>query len=301
MNDISPRMVLDYMAAWIPPKCREHIVVVGSLAAGYQLLDDDSLMMRTKDVDCVVFPRIKAVENGRVITEKLLADGWEPRKSDGRGIPGTSSTPDDELSAVRLYPPQSKNWFFELLTVPASENDSGKKWTRMVLSSGGHYGLPSYKYLSLTTFKPVKTGCGIFCARPELMALANMLENPEIKPARMSGPIEGRQIKRSNKDLGRALAIARLSDESMESWPAIWEESMRDCFPSTWLSEAGSAGSGIRKLLGSEEDLDEAFHTCAYGLLAHTRLTMDQLRISGRRLIQDAIEPFEERIRQLQK
>ncbi len=44
-----------------------------------------------------------------------------------------------------------------------------------------------------------------------MMALANMLEHPKIKSDTMSGLLQGRTIKRSNKDLGRVLAIAYLS------------------------------------------------------------------------------------------
>jgi hypothetical protein len=44
------------------------------------------------------------------------------------------------------------------------------------------------------------------------MALANLLEHPVIGPQTMSTKIGGRTLKRSNKDLGRVLAIARLSE-----------------------------------------------------------------------------------------
>ena len=41
-----------------------------------------------------------------------------------------------------------------------------------------------------STYRPLPTPFGISIARPELMALANLLEHPEIRPELMSGPIQ---------------------------------------------------------------------------------------------------------------
>lgn len=61
-----------------------------------------------------------------------------------------------------------------------------------------------------------------------MMALANILEHPRIKPETMSGLIENRKIKRSNKDLGRALAIVRLyGDVQLDEWLDLWEDAVR--------------------------------------------------------------------------
>ena len=137
---------------------------------------------------------------------------------------------------------------------------------------------------------------GIYIARPEMMALANMLEHTEIKPDTMSGLIQGRTVKRSNKDLGRVLAIAYLSTkedvDSMEKWPTIWRNALQDRFSDEWQSLARETGLGVRQLLESELDLEEAYHTCRYGLLASEPPDMEQLRIAGKRLLQDAIEPL---------
>ncbi|MBN1773936.1 MAG: hypothetical protein JXB32_21940 [Deltaproteobacteria bacterium] len=197
------------------------------------------------------------------------------------------------LPVVRLFPPKSDDWFIELLTVPASEKEKGKHWERLELDDG-HYGLPSFEFMSLATYRPTKTEFGIYCARPEMMALALLLEHPTIRPETMSGLIEGREIKRSNKDLGRVLAIARLSsEEAILSWPAAWEKGLRACFPSRWRALARSTGSGLRRLLDSPPDLGEAHHTCVYGLLRSRPATVEELGISGRRLLQDAVEPVE--------
>ena len=58
---------------------------------------------------------------------------------------------------------------------------------------------------------------------------------------------------------------------------------------------ARQAGAGLRKLLDSPNDLDEARHTCEFGLLASQPPNADQLRIVGQRLLLDAIESLEGR------
>ena len=195
---------------------------------------------------------------------------------------------------VRLHPPNSKDWFLELLTVPDCSSLPGKNWTRLEMQDG-HYGIPSFRFLSVATFNPVKTEFGVFCARAEMMALANLLENPKIKPAPMKGLIEGRQIKRSNKDLSRVLAIASLTaEEHVLAWPDAWGESLREIFPSEWGAHARRTGAGLRELLASEEDLEQAHYCCINGLLASRHVTIERLRLQGLRLIQDAIEPFEQ-------
>jgi hypothetical protein len=290
---VSPRSVLAEVAEAVPSECRQNIIIVGSLAAGFQLLDQDgSLQVRTKDIDCLRSPRIEAAKSGKAIAEKLLESGWQPRDNDK---PGRASTPDDELPVVRLYPPNSKDWFIELLTVSQSEKDTGKRWQRLTLATGD-YGLPSFQFLSLSTFDPVKTEFGIRCARPEMMALANLLEHPELKPTLMSGQMGGRQIRRCNKDLGRVLAIAWLSiarnEDSLIQWPPVWKEGLETCFPDEWRNFARRTGDGLRKLLASQADLDEAVHTCTNGLLANRGVTLEQLRITGERLIRDSIMPL---------
>lgn len=126
------------------------------------------------------------------------------------------------------------------------------------------------------------------------MALANLLEHPKIAPKKMSSLIAERAIKRSNKDLGRVLALARLSGpEAVDSWTSAWVEAMAACFPNRWKPLAGRAGSGIRELLASPGDLEEAAHTCNNGLLAQAQVTSEQLAAEGRRLLLDAIEPLE--------
>jgi hypothetical protein len=301
MSQVTPSKVLAEVAAAVPAACRENIVIIGSLAAGYHFFgDDESKAVRTKDVDCVLEPFHAAVGAGQSITRQLLDAGWQRRMLGDHQVPGDEQTPVDQLPAVRLYPPEAdpdseEAWFIELLTVPETAQGSGKEWTRLPLAEG-HFGLPTFRFLSITAFDPLPAGeLGIRYARPEMMALANLLEHPEIKPDRMSSLIAGLAIKRSNKDLGRVLAIATLADiDDYRPWAKTWHDALQACFPEEWRELARRTGNGLRELLASETDLDEALHTCLNGLLASQPPTLAALRAAGERVLGDAIETLED-------
>ncbi len=109
--------------------------------------------------------------------------------------------------------------------------------------------------------------------------------------------IEGTNTKRSNKDLGRVLAIARLAiarnEDALLEWPELWKGALQQSFPDEWRALAGRVGQGVRALLASESDLEQALLTCVNGLLASRPPTLEQFRIAGQRLLQDAIDPIE--------
>ena len=297
MNFLSPRDVLRQVAAALPEECRDSVIIIGSLAAGYHFFGDDSeSQVRTKDVDCMISPHIKAVPAGRVVAESLLEANWRLREDSEWGAPGSASMPTEKLPLVRLHPPDTKEWFIELMVSPASAADSGRNFVRLE-TRRGHFSLCSFGFLSLVEEQPIRTEFGISIARPEMMALANLLHHPSIGPESMGGLIEGRRIKRSNKDLGRVLALAYLATEQNEDalrdWPALWTAALKNRFPETWAALCGRAGAGLRQLLASQADMEEAALTCAFGLLATYNLTPRMLRIAGLRLGQDAIEPLE--------
>jgi hypothetical protein len=159
---------------------------------------------------------------------------------------------------------------------------------------GGHAGLASFRYLSLTDFEPLPTGYGINYAQPATMALANLLSHQKIGHAAMSAKIGGREIKRSNKDLGRVLAMARLSDGKLDGWPQIWVDALRSRFPNQFDRLAPTVGNGLRALLASENDLEQAVHTCNHGLLVDDAVSVKELELTGLRFMQDVIEIFEQ-------
>lgn len=301
MSQISPSKVLAEVAAAVPKACLENIVVIGSLAAGYHFFGDDpTKAIRTKDVDCVLAPFQAAVGAGQSIARQLLDAGWKRRIEGDHQQPGDADTPVDKLPAVRLFPPgvdpnSEGAWFIELLTVPESPEDHGRKWTRLPLAEG-HFGLPTFRFISITAYDALPADdLGIRYARPEMMALANLLEHPEIKPDTMSGLFANRSIKRSNKDLGRVLAIATLANlDDYRPWAASWQQALQTCFPDEWQTLALRVGNGLRALLESPSDLEEAQHTCLNGLLASQPPSLDALRAAGERVLGEVVETLED-------
>ena len=68
----------------------------------------------------------------------------------------------DQLPAVLLYPPgvdpdSEQAWFLELLTVPESTEDEGRKWIRLPLDED-HFGLPTFRFISITAFDALPAG-----------------------------------------------------------------------------------------------------------------------------------------------
>jgi hypothetical protein len=136
-----------------------------------------------------------------------------------------------------------------------------------------------------------------------MMALANLLHHPVIRPETMSGDhFRGRTIKRSNKDLGRVLALAYLARErdlrdardELGEWHTHMAAALREFFPHKAHELASVAGNGLRALLDSQGDLEEAITTCSLGLLASMEVGSEALRATGRRVLAEVIEPLQE-------
>lgn len=300
-ESVSPAKVIERLAAAVPEECRGNIVVIGSLAAGYRYFGhDENLLVQTKDVDCLLHPFVEAVEAGETITEVLMANGWKYAPTEEFPTPGDDSTPDDALPVVRLHPPGETSWFVELLTAGEKEGDFGRGFVPLK-TSHGRFGLCAFGGIRLTQWNPIATDAGISIARPEMMALSNLLHHKKIGDERMSKPFGGRSIKRSNKDLGRVLALAYLAERDKEDvlleWPEAWENALREFFPSIWQGMARDVGAGLRALLGNNNELEEAHHTCQHGLVAALAPRLGSLRAAGRRLLADAIEPLESKAR----
>ena len=294
---VSPRRVLERVAAAVPPEVHGNLIVIGSLAAGYWLFHgEEAFGVRTKDIDCVLSPHLSAVEKGRVVAEQLLTAGWRPIFPKGITHPGSATTRGDDLPAVRLYPPGESDWFIELLTEPASEAQTGRAWTPLPLADGRYFAIPSFRYTGIATYDAAESEAGLRCARPEMMALANLLEHPFIKP----DLIEGTTDKRSNKDLGRALALARLSrDEAWADWPVRWLVALQARFPRQWRELARNAGSGVRALLASPADLQQAADIANRGLLAGRPVDAAAFTTLSERFLAFVISELEESVQRL--
>jgi len=300
MNEpaLSPGVVLAQVAAALPEDCRDNVIIVGSLAAGYYFFrDDGEAQVRTKDVDCLISPHLTAVQKGVTVADRLFDAGWTIRREGTFTEPGTAETPEADLPVVRLRPPAEDGWFVELLGAPVPGAGEGRAFSRLE-TRHGHFGLCSFGYLALAEERPVETPYGVHIAHPAMMALANLLHHPGIGGERMSGFIGTREIKRSNKDLGRVLALAYLTEaggEEVSDWTDRWAEALQNRFPDRWRGLAARAGSGVEALLGSPSDLDEALHTVNTSLLARRPLSVEALRVTGLRLLDDALRPLAER------
>jgi hypothetical protein len=113
-REVLARSVLDRIAETVPADVRPNIIIIGSLAAAYWLFpEDQKVAVRTKDADCVLSPPIQAVEKGQAVVGALIKSGWRPERQGTFGNPGTSETPDDELPAVRFYPPNESEWYID--------------------------------------------------------------------------------------------------------------------------------------------------------------------------------------------
>ena len=292
---ISPTDVLAQVVDALPEDMIEDVVIVGSLAAGIHFFGGDSdAQVRTKDIDCLLSPHVRAVKSGRLAIERLLDHGWVLRVDEKWGKPGTSQTPVEELPVARLKPSREAFWFLEILGAPGPGDPQSRQFRRLE-TRHGHFALCSFRFLALTEHRPIKVESGIRVARPEMMALANLLHHPEIRPETMSGLIAERRIKRSNKDLGRVLALAWLAvardEDALDRWPALWLEALKLVFSKDWRELASSAGRGLEMLLDArhQEDLEEARHTCVYGLLATDRPGAAAFRATGERVLEEGV------------
>jgi len=73
----------------------------------------------------------------------------------------------------------------------------------------------------------------------------------------------------------------------------IYRKTVSWVYTDEWRELACRVGSGLRELLASPQDFEQAYYTCANGLLSSKPPTEQQLRIAGQRLMQDAIIPLE--------
>ena len=301
MTPLSPEEVLKQIAEALPEECREHVIIIGSLAAGYHYFSGNpERSIRTKDVDCMFSPHAKAVSAAGTVTEQLLKANWAPRAVGKWSTPGTDETPESELPMIRLHPPGergSADWFLELLGAPDTQAQEAKSFRR-VPTTVGHFAICSFNFLALAEWQPISTAFGVRIARPEMMALANMLHHRAIGPELINETTD----KRSNKDLGRVLALAwltqeldnRLGTDTLYEWPVAMAIALQEKFPERAKELALGAGDGIDALLQSPADMDQALAICNRGLMASLEVGRPGFLAIGRRFRQIVLEPLQE-------
>lgn len=290
MNRLDPELLFDLLEAHLPAQVREHVLVVGSLAAAMSYRDQlRERGVNTKDCDVIIHPAGALPEATR-LAATLLDGGWRPLS---KCTPGSKADPISKLSVVRLNPPSSEAYFIELLGLPEPTQTVGKEMIPFEVK-GDWYVLPSFRFMAVLTFER-QTHKGIAYAEPSMMALANLLAHRELGTARVSEPMRGRNPLRSAKDLGRVLALARLETRDVtEAWAVRWLPVLKLCFPNEWQELALHAGDGLRALLLDSAALDDALHTVTIGLLDGKGVTLEQLRVLGDQFLVDVIEPLEQ-------
>lgn len=293
---LTPADVLEQVAKALPPEVRAHVIIIGSLAAGYHFFGEDgAAAIRTKDVDCLLSPHAKAVSAAAVIAQEMRKSHWTQREDAQWGKPGDPSTATEILPMVRLKPPSADGWFLELLSAPPQYQlgQAGKRLER-IRTDEGDYAICSFGYLSLVEYMPLETPYGIRVARPEMMALANMLHHPAIG----DDVIGGTSYKRSNKDLGRVLALAHLAimrdrkngTDEFAQWPITMWHALTQKFESHAGELARHAGTGISQLMASPGDQKQALEIANRGLLASLDIGLPAINATANRLQVEVIE-----------
>jgi hypothetical protein len=288
VNRLDPEKLFELIARDVPQSLHQHLFVTGSLAAAYHYKAQlQGQAINTKDADLVVHPA-GHTDSCREMTETLRQIGW--RNTD-ECYPGTAMEPASELRAIRLYPPASNEYFIEFLNIPPRDQAEAKQWIPVHLSDGW-YGLPSFRFLGVVSIDRLTSDVGLEYAHPAMMALANLLSHPEVGNARIeSGDMRG--TLRSAKDLGRVISLARLEGrEGTEAWHDQWLRAIQNCFPESWTNLFQNLGSGLEELLADDNAIEDARKTTDVGLLNAMNVTVEMLRATGERLIQDVIIPL---------
>lgn len=246
-------------------------------------------------------PHSKAIAAASNVADQLIEGDWNLRDGPEWNRPGSQGDDENDLPMVRLQPPgeTAAPWFLELLSAPpVFMPDAPLKTLRRVQTRLGHFAICSFAFLALTEWNPLETEHGVRIALPEMMALANLLHHPTIA----NTLIAGSDWKRSNKDLGRVLTLAYLTVQRdrrdgttvFDTWAERMWLALKDKFGDHAPHLAVRAGDGMRSLLASSADLDQALRIANLGLLASMEVSQQALRATGTRFMVEVIEELEQ-------
>lgn len=235
-------LLLERVATRVPPSLRDKVVVVGSIAAAWHFRDvSGSAAVATKDIDLLLRPSVDAAATARALGQGLVDEGWRPTYPPGWS-PAGSTSPTEELPALRLSPPDGQeSWFIELLAEAPVGQIERKHWARF-RTAAGDFALPSFRFMRVAVQDPEVTPSGLRVARPASMALAHLLEHADPDRTPISG-LEGRPP-RFAKDVGRAVAMwwlaGRQSPLAEQAWLADWSAAAGACLAAQSVDTSGS-------------------------------------------------------------
>jgi len=286
-SPVAPEVVLDLLAKLLPRDLHGNVVLVGSLAAAYHHRERVGGSVRTKDADVMVQPAGALLECRR-IGELLIAEGWRPmewlRDPAAEGV--------RRLPVARLVPPSLGSFYVELIGVPSEAQEDPVSWIPYELY-GTPYVLPCHRFLVVALRGALTSGAGIRYAAPGMMALSNILSHRRLGTENVREPIEGLEVRRSSKDLGRVLVLAQLAGlDEMDTWLVDWADALCAHFRDEADALASDAGRGLRELLDDPSAMEEARHVAEVGLLRGQGIDVGALRAVAARLFSLVLEPL---------
>jgi hypothetical protein len=242
--------LLRRVAERVPRALRHNIVVIGSIATAWAFRDvARTAMVATKDIDLLLQPSIDAVPTAEALGAQLLSEGWTPRFPNDAHA-GTAATPDQELPALRLAPPDDREgWFVELLAESPASQVTRKHWRRFS-TPNGDFGLPSFRFMRVAIHAAPQAMLGLRAAEPACMALAHLLEHADPDRTPISG-LPGNPP-RFVKDVGRAVALWWLANQQTPlaptRWAQQWANALAETFPNRREELLASASSALSAL-----------------------------------------------------
>lgn len=264
MELLDAESMLERVAERIPEAVRPNVIVIGSIAAAWAFRDvSGTASVATKDIDLLLRPSIDAVVKAEEIGRALLDAGWEANYPQGWS-PASASTPEDQLPALRLSPPDGGPWFVELLAEPPNDQQTRKRWRR-IETGNRHFGLPSFRYMRVAVHDAERTPFGLQVARPALMALANLLEHAEPDRTVVRNLGQPRYV----KDVGRSVALWWLAQQRIvpaaDAWLSAWDHALDAHDPGRRSEQIAAAALGLESI-GSR--LQDAHSIAVRSLLA---------------------------------